>query len=94
MKVRELIEKLGSQDPTAEALLIVDIQGMLEYRPVGEVRSATLIEESDTYQGVVLDPDYAIDEARAIKNEEDRLARRRAALAELQDDILDDILGD
>lgn len=71
MTNRELIARLSQEDPDAEVMLTVDIQGELELRPVGGVRPANLWLENDIYllvtgalgfKGVILDPDHTVDE--------------------------------
>lgn len=100
MKTQELIEKLRLEDPEAEVLLSVDIQGTLEFRPVGAARSCNFhiagytlhLDPAYPRKGVILDPDHTLDEAQERKNEEDRKARLKAKWALLPDDDLDALL--
>ena len=84
MTNRDLIALLAKEDPDAEAMLVVDIQGELELRPVGAVRATNLWLENDIYlvvsdgtgfRGVVLDPDHTVDENIARKRELERTSR-------------------
>ena len=90
MTNRELIEILSREDPGAEVMLAVDIEGMLEFRPVGGVRPTNIWLENDTYmlgeagfKGVILDPDHTVDEYRARMQElaqQSRIREKQDAL--------------
>ena len=88
MNARELVQTLMGLDPDTEVSVLVDRDGMLEFRPVGGIERWPSGE-------VVLVEDDSIDVDQARIREEDRMRRVAAMRAALpRDPVLDTLLRD